>query len=460
MKLKAPGLRGRLAISISLILLVALGVTYLAVYKGTGSELRDRTETDLEREVESLQMDLTGPGLGPDLVTAKAGELVKNRPLEATSRVILITVNGGGVATNQPELVDDEDSKDISSAPEGYSSVKVDDVGEVRLLTRDVALPGGVEATIRVGQPLAPVEEALEGLSKTFFVVGIFSLLVAAGAGWFLANNATRPMRRMAAVAEGVDAGDLAARMPISETHNDEVRLLAQSFNGMLDRVESAFARQQHFVADASHDLRTPLTIIRGQLQVLSRNPDASKEDVRRVAALVESASLRMERLIDDLLILAQTESGTATSQESISLDPLVSAEVEAFRETSDRDFEIRNTGDLEVRADRELLARAISNLLSNAVKHTDPGGKVRVSISNSSGNAIVAVEDDGPGVPEEMRLQVFDRFSRLDQSRTSSGSGLGLAIVKAVAEAHGGEVTCDSSADLGGARLRVRIPA
>lgn len=455
MRQPAAGLRARLAISISLILLVALGVTYFAVYQGTGSELRDRTENDLEREVESLGAELGRVPGSPDGATSKAMALVQNQPLEASSKVILITIDGGGIATNQPDLFDDEDSKEIAIAPSGFTSVKVDDVGEVRLLSRQFELPDGVVANIRVGQPLGSVDQALEGLSKTFLVVGIFSLLLAAAAGWLLANNATRPMRRMAEVAEGVDAGDLAARMPIGETHNDEVRSLAGSFNGMLDRVESAFARQQHFVADASHDLRTPLTIIKGQLQVLSRNPDPSREDLVRVTNLVEAASLRMERLIDDLLILAQVDSGNATALEAITLEPLVSAEVEAFRETSERTFEIRILADDGALVDREQLARAVSNLLSNAVKHTDPGGTIRVSVSEAKGQAVVAVEDDGPDVPTEMRSKVFDRFSRLDASRTSSGSGLGLAIVKAVAESQGGSASCDSS-ELGGARFRI----
>lgn len=454
----AIGLRARLAISISLILLVALAATYFAVYQGTGSELRDRTENDLERQVESLGAELSRSPGGPDGATAAAQSVVANQTLESSSRVILITVEGGGIATNQPELIDDEDSEDIGSSPDGYSSVKVDDVGEVRLLSRQFDLPDGVRAKIRVGQPLSSVDEALEGLSKTFFVVGIFSLLLAAGAGWLLANSATRPMRRMAEVAEGVDAGDLAARMPIAETHNDEVRLLANSFNGMLDRVESAFERQQHFVADASHDLRTPLTIIKGQLQVLSRNPEPSREDIARVTGLVEAASLRMERLIDDLLVLAKLDSGSGMSLEPTTLEPLVSAEVEAFRETGGRTFETRIETDNEISIDREQMARAVSNLISNAVKHTDPGGTIRVSVVEGPGQAVVSVEDDGPGIPEGMRLKVFDRFSRLDASRAAGGSGLGLAIVKAVAEAQGGRVACDSS-ELGGARFRIFLP-
>ncbi|MGK2931590.1 MAG: ATP-binding protein [Solirubrobacterales bacterium] len=466
--MKGPGLRGRLAISISLILLVALGVTYLAVYKGTGSELRDRTENELEREVETLRAGLSGNGTPPE-VTDAARALVGNQTLEANSRVILISVPGEEPVTNQPELLNHEKEHEaeheeeqgggiISEAPEGFSSVDVDDVGEVRFLTRSVPLDGGTVATIRVGEPFAPVDEALEGLGKTLVAVGIISLLLAAAAGWLLANSATRPMRRMAEVAEGVDGGDLSERMPIGETRNDEVRLLAESFNGMLDRVEGAFEGQRAFVADASHDLRTPLTIIKGQLEVLSRTPDPSRDDIERVTDLVRNAVARMDRLVADLLTLAKAESRHSGKMERVSLESILSSEIESFEDGSDRRFELSAPGGAEVRADREQLARAVSNLVGNAVQHTEPDGRVRISAKESAGQILISVEDDGPGVPAEMRDVVFNRFSRLESSRSSAGSGLGLAIVKAVAESHGGTVRCEAST-LGGSRFVISLP-
>ena len=490
-RLPSIGLRGRLAISIAFILLAALTVTYFAVYRGTGSELRQRTETDLEREVETLSRNMaSGPVLTPQGYSARAGRLAMAENFGASSRVVSITVRGGAPQTNQPDLLgltaggdeaphpsgedgdehgpggEDEhhgpgDAHELLEAGSGFSSVEIDDVGEVRLLTRTIPLPGGNAARISVGEPLAPVDRALEGFSDTFLIVGLITLLLAAAAGWLLASFATKPMRKMTEVAEGVDGGDLSSRMPISETKNDEVRRLAESFNGMLDRLEGAFTSQRAFVADASHDLRTPLTIVRGQLEVLSRQSDPTAEDVGRVSSIVATATARMERLVDDMLLLAQAESDEALTFEMCDLRPLLEAEIEGFTETSDRHLEVGEVTDDDVLVDRERLARVVSNLIANAVAHTDSGGTIAVSAVKSAGRVDIAVDDDGPGVPEEMRGRVFDRFARLDESRSSSqgGSGLGLAIVKAIAEAHGGSVACLTS-PLGGARFVVRLPA
>jgi signal transduction histidine kinase len=194
---------------------------------------------------------------------------------------------------------------------------------------------------------------------------------------------------------------------------------------------------------------------------VLARNPDPDVEEVRRVSAQVNAATSRMERLVDDLLILAKADSGLEMSAEPVELEPLLVAEVEGFRETGNRHFEIGEISGREVEIERDSMARAISNLISNAVSHTGEGGRVRVSARGQGDMVVVAVEDDGPGVPEGMRDRVFDRFTRLDSSRSSDsgGSGLGLAIVKAIAESQGGTVACSDS-DLGGARFTITLPA
>ena len=484
------------------------------MYRGTGSDLREQTDADLEREVGNLARTLSGgEPLNTSGYTARAEELVRSQPFAATSRLIAVSIEGGGVATNQPELLgpalaligpeggspsypvpipadgteeehDEESGEDeeversgafghreesddlesarrLLAAGEGFTTVEIEDVGDLRLLVRQVALPDGGGATIRVGQALASVERALDGLSRNFLIVGILTLVVATVAGWFLASRTAAPVRRIAGVAEGVDGGDLTARMPISETRNDEVRRLAESFNRMLDRLEEAFTGQRAFVADASHDLRTPLTIVKGQLEVLARNPDPGPEEIRRVTLQVTAATARMERLVDDLLLLARADSGIEPSSEHEELAPLLVAEVEGFRETSERVFEIGEVSDRPVEIDRDRMARAISNLISNAVAHTARGGRLRVSAVDRGRMVVIAVEDDGPGVPAGMRDRVFDRFARLDSSRSSAagGSGLGLAIVKAIVESQGGTVGCSDS-ELAGARFTILLPA
>lgn len=485
-----PGLRGKLALAIALVLLVALGITYIAVYRGTGSELSSRTDDELAQEVDRISTRLANvPAEGPKAYTHRANTITSGEKFGPNARVISISIDKGGTATNQPELVepgidrqdgethsgdggehgdDDksheldekkEDARRILTSPPGYSTIEIEDVGKVRLLTREVELPGGVGAAIRVGQPLAPTENALQGLNDTFLVVGIATLLLGALAGWLLASTATRPMRRMASVAEGVDAGDLSSRMPVEGTR-DEVRRLAESFNGMLDRLEDAFDRQRAFVADASHDLRTPLTVVRGQIEVLARDRDPTPEKVGRVSALVIQATGRMESMVDDLLLLARSESEQSLRLESVELGPLIQGEVEGLGFDGNRNLTVGEITGRRVVIDREQIARALSNLISNAVAHTSEGGRVEVSAVDRGDSVVLAVDDDGPGVPVAERDRIFNRFARIDQARSSSsgGSGLGLAIVSAIAGAHGGNARCVDS-PLGGARFEIELP-
>ncbi|MCB0859699.1 MAG: HAMP domain-containing protein [Solirubrobacterales bacterium] len=493
MNLHRPGLRGKLALAIALVLLTALGITYVAVYRGTGSELSSRTDNELAQEVDRISTRLeSAAGEDPDAYTRRARTITSAENFGPNARVVSISIADGGTATNQPELVepgidrpdgggdgsgtsgdgehgDDDgshepdekrqDARRILTASPGYSTIEIEDVGKVRLLAREVELPGRVAASIRVGQPLAPSENALQGLSDTFVIVGIATLLLGALAGWLLASTATRPMRRMASVAEGVDAGDLSSRMPVEGTR-DEVRRLAESFNGMLDRLEDAFDRQRAFVADASHDLRTPLTVVRGQIEVLARDPDPTPEEVGRVSALVIQSTGRMESMVDDLLLLARSESEQSLRLESVELGPLIQGEVESLGFDGNRDLTVGEITGRRVAIDREQIARAVSNLISNAVAHTSEGGRVEVSALDRSDSVALIVDDDGPGVPVADRERIFNRFARLDQARSSAsgGSGLGLAIVAAIAGAHGGVARCTDS-PLGGARFEIEIP-
>jgi signal transduction histidine kinase len=248
--------------------------------------------------------------------------------------------------------------------------------------------------------------------------------------------------------------------MPVEGTR-DEARRLAESFNRMLDRLEDAFERQREFVADASHDLRTPLTVVRGQIEVLARNPDPDRAEVRRVSELVSQAIARMEAMVEDLLRLARSESAGSMRLETLELEPLLVAEVEGLAFSADRELKVGVVTNRPVDIDREQMARALSNLVANAIAHTPDGGHVEVSARDCGSGVALSVDDDGPGVPPAERDRVFDRFTRLDQSRTSAsgGSGLGLAIVRAIAEAHGGSVSCSVS-PLGGARFEIRLPA
>jgi signal transduction histidine kinase len=238
--------------------------------------------------------------------------------------------------------------------------------------------------------------------------------------------------------------------------------VLADAFDRMLDRLQDAFARQRAFVADASHELRTPLAAIRGQLEVLARERDPSPADLDRVQRLVDAEIDRMARLVDDLLLLAHSDEPRFLDPALIDLPSYVDELFELTRQSARRRFELDARADGTLRADPDRVTQALHNLLRNAIEHTGEGDLVRLSVVAEPGGDRVRfiVEDDGPGIPPDQRDLIFDRFHRVDGSRTraAGGAGLGLAIVRAIAEAHGGRVWATAS-DTGGARIELELP-
>jgi signal transduction histidine kinase len=229
----------------------------------------------------------------------------------------------------------------------------------------------------------------------------------------------------------------------------------------MLDRLTEAFAGQRAFVADASHELRTPLTVIRGQLEVLSAHDNPPPQERHRVERLVQAEIARMSRLVDDLLLLAKTEQAELLRTESIDLPAFVGEIWHASTLLADRHFQLDPVAPAILRADPDRLAQALRNLLANAIEHTTPGGIVLMRVQHTGDDRVrFVVEDDGPGIPADERVRVFDRFHRTDQARdrASGGTGLGLAIVDAIAKAHGGSAKASVS-PAGGARMELELP-
>jgi signal transduction histidine kinase len=266
----------------------------------------------------------------------------------------------------------------------------------------------------------------------------------------------------MAAVAARVDEGDLYPRIHDAGRQGDEVKVLADAFNHMLDRLTSAFAGQRAFIADASHELRTPLTVIRGQLEVLASQPNVSREEVQRVERLVGAEIARVTRLVDDLLLLAKTEQTEFLRIQEIDLPAFVSELWDGMSLLAARRFELDEVPAGSLSADPDRLAQALRNLVGNAIAHTAEGhGLVRLRVHEHGGGRIrFLVEDDGPGIPPDQREHVFRRFHRTDSARTraAGGTGLGLAIVRAIADAHGGWVRASASPE-GGARIELELP-
>jgi signal transduction histidine kinase len=302
----------------------------------------------------------------------------------------------------------------------------------------------------------SPIQDAQSDVEKTFLLVGAAALLAALLAGYLVAARAAAPLRRFAATAAEVDAGDLSPRIPVDPAAAAELRVLSESFNHMLDRLEDAFARQRGFVSDASHELRSPLTAIRGQIEVLAREKDPDAAAVKRAEAATLTELVRMERMVEELLALARLDEGGGPARRELDAAAFLREAVTS----APGGAEVGGLAAGRIEADPEMLARVVRNLVENARRYAGPEGTVRVSSAETAGNLRVAVDDDGPGIPPAERERVFDRFHRSDaaRARASGGAGLGLAIARGVVEAHGGSIRAEES-PLGGARVRFELP-
>jgi two-component system, OmpR family, sensor kinase len=495
-RLAAIGLRWRLAGWVAVVMLICTGITFVAVYRGTGTQLRHQIDQELAGDASELARAVTSSDdRSPRGVARAANRYMRAQPFSASSTLLFTIVPGVGTITNNPELFaqaapdngesaavqaqENRLSAQLVTAHDGYSTLRLPDVGDLRLLKHTVSIPGenrleigrqiggaaadgGGRVTVGAGEPLLTVTHAQRGVARAFILAGILTLAGALLAAFLIGTRVSRPLRRMAVVAAQVDAGDLHPRIHDLDGQGGEVRVLADAFNHMLDRLTDAFAGQRAFVADASHELRTPLTVIGGQLEVLASQANPSGEEVRRVERLVRAEIARMSRLVDDLLLLAKAEQTQFLRLEPIDLPVYVKELWDGMSLLADRRFELGPVPAGTLRADPDRLAQALRNLLSNAIAHTAPGeGLVRLGVEREGADRLrFVIEDDGPGIPADQRERIFDRFHRTDaaRDRASGGTGLGLAIVRAIAEAHGGRVAVGHRSK-SGTKIELELP-
>ncbi|HEX9343886.1 MAG TPA: ATP-binding protein [Actinomycetota bacterium] len=292
--------------------------------------------------------------------------------------------------------------------------------------------------------------EKLRTLSFDALVVLFFASFAV---GWVIAGRVLAPIGRITAVARDIQATDLSRRIRLPGPE-DELKQLADTFDAMLARLDAAFAAQQRFVADASHELRNPLAIIRTNIDVAMSDPNADPEELRQAIVVVRRASERMARLVDDLLALARREMPTF-EREPVDLGQAVGEASEEFlvpAETRGIVLDRAIAPGVVVIGDRDALKRAVANLLENAVRLGPAGSRIRLAVGSERGRAWVAVSDEGPGIVSDDQAHVFDRFWRADKgrSRADGGTGLGLAIVRQIAQTHGGEVQLQSRLGVG----------
>ncbi len=312
------------------------------------------------------------------------------------------------------------------------------------------------QLAIVVGTNLENVNDVM-ATTRRSLGVGLPALLtLIAVMIWMVIGRALRPVEAIRAQVADIGGGDLHERVPEPPT-NDEIGRLARTMNAMLDRLQVADAAQAQFVSDASHELRTPIAVIRHELEVGLHGTD----DVllREIAAEVLDEDLRMQRLVEDLLLLARRDGRAgepvAAKRTLVDLDDI--ALTEAHRVNTDKQVITSGISAGQVRGDPDHLVRVVRNLVDNALRHATSVVDVAV-ISTGDGRVVLSVDDDGSGVADADRTRIFERFGRLDEARArdDGGSGLGLAIVAGLAADHGATVAVDASPTLGGARFTV----
>ena len=298
----------------------------------------------------------------------------------------------------------------------------------------------GETLTLVTAAPLGAADRAADRLLTLLLVGGGAALLVTAAGGWWLARKALRPVDRMTAQADAIGSDDLDRRLEVPPAR-DEIAHLGRTLNAMLDRVERGVADKRRLIADASHELRGPLTVMRAELDVALGDPQLDPS-ARGVLESARDEAARMARMVDDMLTLAQIDEGRLE---------LVTEPVDLRELAPDVEGE-----PVMVEGDRMRLAQALGNLIDNARKYG--GGEVRVETWRRGDEAGIAVSDEGPGIPPDQRARIFERFVRLDAARGRGGSGLGLAICAEVAAAHGGRAWMEPGRD-GGSRFVLALP-
>ena len=333
-------------------------------------------------------------------------------------------------------------------------TVESAEAGPVRYVAAPVRVAGRQRGTFVVTEALRPPRDEVDEAVRVAAGVSLAVLLLASALAWLVAGRVLAPLRALRDTARSIGEEDLTRRIEVRGS--DEIAALGRAFNAMLDRLERSFEVQRQLVSDAGHELRTPITIIRGHLELLGDDPRERRETV----ALVTDELDRMARFVDDLLTLARAERADFLRRGDVDLDVLTEellAKAQAL--AGDRAWSVEAVGVGRLRADRQRLTQAVMNLARNAVEHTAAGAQIALGSAFADGEARIWVRDRGPGVAPAERERIFERFARGGGAgRRSDGAGLGLAIVRAIAEAHGGRVELASTPG-GGATFTVVVP-
>lgn len=470
MSLLPASVRTRLTLWYTVALAVPLAAFAVTSYMIFSNTLYDRTDAFLGDALTAFANELAAERRAvPDVEGAirRAVDEVRFRDLDIVVADASGRVVASSAAHGRPGSRDSSGKVSglDTSAPSGVAHILRGPEHSYRVLVRPLDV-GARPLRLAGVYPLAEVERTLLRIRGLFlFAIPVLIACAAAG-GSFLARRSFRPVTAMAGRAGEIGASTLHERLPVAA--DDELGALARVLNGLLDRLERSFAQQRRFMADASHELRTPTSIVRTEVDVTLSRPHRTEDEYRSSLAVVRDASGRLGRIVDDIFLLARADAGHLVMQPgALYLDDLVRETVRVVHPLAEGHRVRIDLGELveaPLVGDADLLGRLLLNVLDNAIKHAPEGSAIEVRQSTGAGTWEISVVDSGPGIPAEAAERVFERFFRLDTARSrqestlTSGAGLGLPIARRIAEMHGGSLTLVSSSP-GRTELRLALP-
>lgn len=469
-------IRVRLTIWYSVLLAIPLAAFAVVSYVAFAQALEEGTDRFIGEALGAFTLELGAErraGLGVrDAMIATASE-VRFREMH-----IAITDSAGRVVARGPatepvvpggSLPDDDRALALvrqAGRLEGPVTQRFRGSAGEHLVRAQPLLLDGRAYVLSAHYPLREADRMMAGVRRMFLVVIPLLVVAAAASGWFLAHRSLAPVSSMAAHAADITAMNLHERLPVSG--GEELVRLARVINDLLDRLERSFEQQRRFMADASHELRTPTAIVRTEAEVTLSRPHRDEAEYRASVEIMQDASRRMARIVEDLFLLARADAGHLVVHRSpLYLEEVVDDATRGIRPLAEARgvrLELPHLEEARVLGDADLLGRVLLNLLDNALKHAHAGGTVTVVMDSSAREVSVTVVDDGPGIPAEAIGRVFERFFRADESRSrheggrTSGAGLGLAIARRIAEGHGGRLDLIGSRP-GRTEFRLTLP-
>lgn len=455
-------IRWRLALLIMALVAAVIVVSSLLVDRVWNGELRRQFDSSLSEEVKEF-VTAAATLQSEDELADFADEYLRLHQYEDPSRTFLFRLADGETMTLHVPADGSPIEADLPQPQAGTVSLRTLPLlngEEYRVAFAPVTVNGEGAGTIYVAQPAGPVDAIIDEHVRNTALAALGGLVIAGVGAYLIARLALAPVRRITRTAQSISDKDLSRRIGFNGAR-DEVGDLAAAFDRMIGRLDEAFKEQRRLVTDLSHELRTPITVARGHLDLLQSIPDRSGLDAEESLDAAIQELDRMNRLVADLFTLARSSRPDFLRREAIHLRALLQESMTKAHSLGDRRWVLGEVPDCAIVGDKDYLAGALLNLLQNALQHTQPGDSIGVDAALQDGRVAIRVWDTGEGIPPEHLRNIFERFYRAASPRAEAlpGAGLGLAIVKAVASAHGGTVEVDS--DVGkGSVFTIRLPA